>query len=116
MNNDAPNPPPPNAVCNNQIVMEYNANRLEMLGCAMKLRRFLVMPSEQTNELRNEILTIFREFARAFPNAGLGEMEGLQMFLRLGQAAVPQSTTEFALAIAPHQPLVNAFRRLREYI
>ena len=113
------NPNPPAVPCqdnNGNFIMEYNTNRLEMLGFAMKLRRYLAMPNEQQQEVRNEILMMFREFGRANPNAGLGEMEGLQLLLRLGQPNAIASTTEFAHAVSRHQVLVNAFRKLREYI
>ncbi len=118
----APNPNPPAGpavACNNEngnFIMEYNTNRLEMLGFAMKLRRWLAMPHEQQNEVRNEILLMFREFGRANPNAGLGEMEGLQLLLRLAQPNATASTTEFAHAVSRHQVLVNAFRKIRDYI
>ena len=114
----AQNPPAGPGVCNENgnFIMEYNTNRLEMLGFAMKLRRWLAMPNEQQQEVRNEILLMFREFGRANPNAGLGEMEGLQLLLRLGQPNAVASTTEFAHAVSRHQVLVNAFRKIRDYI
>jgi hypothetical protein len=98
----------------NAPLMEYNTSRLEMIGLATRLRTFLLnMTPIQQNDFRNEMCTLFREFNRAYPAAGLSEFDGLRLVMELGQNAERAgSYAEFATRIAPHQILVQAFRRL----
>lgn len=112
-NNNDPGVPPCNPPLN-QPLMEYNTARLEMLGLATRLRTFLLgMSITQQNDFRNEICTLFREFNRAYPNAGISEFEGLRLVMELGtNGERAGSYAEFASRIAPHQILVQAFRRL----
>ena len=110
-----PNQPAGVPNCNvNNPLMEYNTARLEMIGLATRLRTLLLgMTPTQQNDFRNEMCTLFREFHRAYPNAGLTEFEGLRLVMELG--LTPEragSYTEFAARVAPHQILVQAFRRL----
>ena len=114
--------PNPNAPANEPVVnhplMEYNNARLEMLALAMKLRVFLLhMSQAQQNDFRNEICSLFREFNRAFPTANLPEYEGMRLVMALGEANERAgSYAEFAGRIAPHTPLVQAFRKLTQFI
>jgi hypothetical protein len=116
-NNNDPGAGPGVPPCNppvNQPLMEYNTSRLEMLGLATRLRTFLLgMSNAQQNDFRNEICTLFREFNRAYPAAGISEFEGLRLVMELGtNGERAGSYAEFASRISPHQVLVQAFRRL----
>ena len=98
----------------NAPLMEYNTARLELIGIATRLRTFVMnMTHIQQNDFRNELCAMFREFHRAYPNAGLTEFEGLRLVMELGlNGERAGSYAEFAMRIAPHQTLVQAFRRL----
>ena len=119
-NNDPGAPPcnPPANIAANQPLMEYNTTRLEMLGLATRLRTFLLgMSNTQQNDFRNEICTLFREFNRAYPTAGLPEFEGMRLVMELGtNGERAGSYTEFASRIATHQILVQACRGCRAQI
>ncbi len=109
---------PPAVPAPNCGLMEYNTSRLEMMGLSVKLRAFLLgMSDTQRNDFRNEMCTLFREFHRAYPAAGLPEFEGLRLVMELGtQPERAGSYAEFASRVAPHQPLVQAFRRLVHFL
>lgn len=105
---NAPNQQP---VQPNQPIVEYNTGRLEMLAFAQNLRRWLGVDAQLRAEFEMEFRVLFREFARAYPNAGVGELDAVQMILRLTSGA-PGATTEFAHRIAGHPYLLAAMRQL----
>lgn len=110
----AVNPPCENGV--GAQIMEYNTARLELVVLAAKLRTLLNgFNDQQRNAFRNEIGTMFREFARAFPAANLSEFDGMRLIQDIleGRAG---AETEFALRVSPHQALVAAFRRLKDML
>lgn len=117
-NNPPAGAPVPNCVLdnNNNHIMEYNTSRLELLVLGAKLRNLLLQWNDQQKiAFRNEVGTMFREFSRAFPNANLSEFDGMRLIQDLcdGRAG---AESEFALRVSPHQPLVAAFRRLKDML
>jgi hypothetical protein len=101
-----------------QPVIEYNANRLELLALFSNVRRWLMTTDNAFRaSFEAELRTIFREFARAYPTAGLSEIDAVQLCLRLtaGIGAGGGAESEYAQRIAPHQALVLILRRLRDY-
>lgn len=96
-------------------VIEYNANRLELMALFSNVRRWLMGTDNAFRQsFEAEMRTIFREFARAYPTAGLSEIDAVQLCLRL-QAGGQGAESEYAQRIAPHQALVIILRRLRDY-
>ena len=117
-NNPAANDPqcanPPGGAAGAPVI-EYNANRLELLALFSNVRRWLMTTDNAFRaSFEAELRTIFREFARAYPTAGLLEIDAVQLCLRLQQGGTGVES-EYAQRIAPHQALVVILRRLRDY-
>ena len=110
--------PVPNEPCQAPAgapVIEYNGNRLELMALFSNVRRWLMATDNAFRQsFEAELRTIFREFARAYPTAGLSEIDAVQLCLRL-QAGGQGVESEYAQRIAPHQALVAILRRLRDY-
>jgi hypothetical protein len=100
-----------------QPVLEYNGNRLELLVFFQNLGRWLrTTDNGFRQQFEMELRTLFREFARAYPAAGIGEIDAVQLVLRLQQIGGGGGTeAEYAQRIAPHQALVQILRRLKDY-
>lgn len=112
--------PVPNEQCQAPAgapVIEYNGNRLELMALFSNVRRWLMGTDNAFRQsFEAELRTIFREFARAYPTAGLSEIDAVQLCLRLQQIGTAGGVeSEYAQRIAPHQALVAILRRLRDY-
>ena len=108
-----------NVVQPNRAAVDYNVARLELLVILSKLRRHLGEDQQLRGEFEMELRVLFREFARSYPNAGIGELDAVQLVLRLTTNAPGGHATaaaEFAQRLAGHPFLVAAFRSFAKHL